>query len=337
MLSTEILDTLSIVALATSTSANVDTYRNFCFRDGQVATFNGEFGLLAKSPISATGCISAEKLLTVLKRLSGEVVIKDTGKALAISCGSFKSSIGTAGAAFFPRILPSEFSPLEKSSCLFPALNKVAFCCGDSEKILNVHGIGVRENKVYASDSKRAARYEIDAIYPDPFVLPSKAIKIAKKIGEPDEFFRSENVLIFAYSSKSMVLVSCLEAKKFPFEACDDIFDALIDPSYCAEFPEELSAMIKRVSSVSKRGSILFGSDRENLLVSCDEKEFGDASEMIDWNCPHEFSVYINSDYLVEALSHTRKVDLYDVVCGKKRFLRFFEDRFQHIIALMEL
>ena len=339
MNSQEVKEILELVSLATTTTANIDTYRNLCFRDGQVSAFNGEFGIICKSPLEINCCVSATMLLNVLKNIPGEFEIKDEGNSISIVSGSFRSVIATSDNVSFPKILPENLVPMPQVEALFSVMKLVSFCCGDSEKFLHFHGVGVKDNKIYATDGKRAARLELPVSCTEPFVLPKKALKIAEKLGDTKTFFRSENVLVFAYPERSLILVCCLESGKCPFEASDSVFDSEIDPNYDVELPEELPAIINRVVSISKNRtsrSILVGCTENTLLIGCDEKELGASNEMISWKCPYEFTFYINADYLLEVLEITHKANLQDIVCGQSRFLRFKDGSFQCMVALQE-
>lgn len=337
----QLLESLGRVRGFVSENNKIGILQNCCFRDGSLYGFDGECGVGTKSPVDLECCVSAQRLYKIVEGLGDQIDITLDGYVLRIEGGGYHSStLPTASPAQYPQIIPSDLAPWSTATNLSQCIERVLPSATSDEDMEQCMGVAVRGKYVYTTDGHRMSRAALDTEVPTDATLLAKAAKYLVKNGQPTRTYLSNGAFVAVYEETGSVFVSSLLARRFPCNAIDQQFFAKMDHRYDAVFPEDLAAAVSRVRKITlgRTGdsSAVILENRDNtLLVRLTVQDVGTSEERMVWNFPYAFTVKINAQWFVDALKRTRNANLASVVGGQGSAIRFFDDGYDHSVALM--
>ena len=341
----KLVHVLDMVYKAVDPKNPVDMLRNFCFRDRLVAGYNSSFGISALLPtndceIPLPFCVPADRMLGVVKCMSGTINCVLNKNSLMLTCGKNKTRMNVSSAVGYPSFVPQlpVVPILVHDGSLSSSLRLVHSIANVAKSHTSIDGVGMRGKYVYWTDGVMLVRVGMDVSTNEEYVLSSGSIGAILALPDMGIVRTDGNRFVAEYLDGRVLLVSVLSATKYPFDHIDNVLAGHTRREYDCEFPRELAAGISRVCSVARSKdesqTITLESHGGILVVRCVGTEIGESVEEFDWECGHEFSIKVDSRYLLSALKHTRSANLTNVLSGDGRYVRFDTHNFTHLVAL---
>jgi hypothetical protein len=334
--------------------ARVDDYKCFKFYDGFVSAYDGVHGISVACDLKFEILVFAERFYNYLKALDTDDVQLER-KELELVVND-EATFACPEADDFPEILPSDGDPLLANCAGFAtALTDVEFCVTKQAVKLGVpYGVLLRENYLYASDTRRAARAALDVVtqqFKRPVFLPGDAIKMVTKLGDPDLILAGDSQIAFIYNEKRLYyVVRLLGGPASMSQAIDHWVDAIERPKVFSS-PPPVAAVdnLERIKKSAKgsKGSgknvkdikLKVSFEHEKLLgpvltLSAEDKGTQTkVKESLTWpEGPREpFEFFVDLEFLLAALKEDfETLDL----SGLPKVLLFTKAGIHHFIAL---
>lgn len=213
-------------AVAAGLSSNRETVEQsscFVFRDGTVATFNGEIACTASSPLEITGAVAAKPLLDLLGKMAEDVVDMAIGEGELRVVGKRRR----AGIRLETEIaLPvdtvddaTDWQDLDAEFC--DAVMAAAACASRDDNNFKLVCVHLHPDYVEACDNFQLCRFPIATPLPEPCLARRDAVKHLPGLGVT-EVAVSSNWIHFR--NPSGVVLSC---RRF-LDTYEDL-DAMLD------------------------------------------------------------------------------------------------------------
>jgi DNA polymerase III sliding clamp (beta) subunit (PCNA family) len=284
-------------------------------------------------------CVSAEKFFKLVNAMPRELSLRLTeAGTLFISGGRNESKLNTLPAAGFPFIADPAQVQWTYAPNFVSGLSRVEFTMSQNATKTSLMGVGVKDDYMYSSDGMRVSRYKLSMAVPNPLTIPSDAVKNIIRLGQPEQFMRTDSKIVAWYPSTRTTFVSQLVAQDFPYDSAKKAFE-LVSGNVDVSFPQELSEALARVALLApEENSDVVMENMGNGIKIHAQSEIGSGDEFIEWNYQNEFKFSVNPLWFKAAFEASSKVDLTNVTTGDKRMLLFkHEDGFEHLLALMTL
>lgn len=333
----EFLQQLRTAALVVENDHPVEILRNFCFRNGYVRGYNRTSGVIAKCQFPLECCLRADRLMQIFGALSGEVTIKQQDTKLVFKNGGNTTKLNTADWRSFPDAMPVEKKPLCDGGNLAESISKVLTFLDNEGSTLSC--VGIKGDRIYATDGNRAAMARLSAAIPATLQLPKSSARHIVKLGSPKNLLLGGETLLAVYPELGAIYLTAQTAPKFPFAALADMFSSPEDRSLSVQIPADLPQVVSRVLClVPKSGRAtkeiqLINSDA-GLQVSFTEREVGESTEIVAWDFKRPFSVKLNAAYMQEALRHSEYINLSSVFSRSPKSVRFYAEDCDFLVAI---
>lgn len=336
----DLMEALGRVRHTVTHNKMIQLHQCFCFRENKVSSYNGQAGTITSCPMdNADFCIQADKFYKIVQSLFDEITLEFKSDKLFIQSGKNKTQLGTLPTKGFPEIIPHDSENFCAAENLAEMLRKVAFTIGTNTTKPSLLGVGISGRYVYSSDGHRITRATLDAEATGSLSIPGEAVEHICRLGQPDYMFTSGGIAGVIYGETKTVYITGCVAGNFPFATVDKMLSVEINPKFLVELPEDLPGAVDRVGILapSEGTDLIIENTNLGLIVSAKTTEIGSARELLEWDYKEPFKFAVRPSYLVDGFAKTRRADLQDVVEGGKRNIRFQEDGFDHLTALMLL
>lgn len=260
--------------------------------------------------------VSAKKLYEIIREMPNKN-IKFTAKNnywIEIQCEkTIFNLVGLSSEEFpnFPEINDNVLKEVDVEQ-FNNMIDKTIFSVSNDESKFNLNGIFLRneENfKMVSTDGHRLSycsndQFENMSIFNDGIILPKKGIYEFKKIVNKEKpLFIGMNENNFTMKNDNCILIMRIIDGEFP-----DYKKVL--PHKCEKYSQinktEFLHAIKRISILSNEKSkgVKFNLEKNKLIISSSNPDFGDAKEEIDIKYEgDEISIGFNSKYIIDILS----------------------------------
>jgi DNA polymerase III sliding clamp (beta) subunit (PCNA family) len=340
----EFLRTIDKVRPTVSNSKIIPLYQCFCFKENKVSSFSGTAGTMTTLKLNNWDfAVEADRFYKIIRSMPEALKLELKGEKLYIRSGRNETWLNVFPTHAFPQILPEsgQAEDYYTGKDLVEGLKTVAFSICTNPMKPNLLGVAVSDRFLYSSDGNRISRFTLKDPVPRELTIPVSAVEHLIKLGPPDLVFTTGNNVGALWNETKTVYVTQTIAYSFPTKMVDAILSEMTD--LIVELPEETINAVKRVS-------LLTPTDDNELIVAYDPKdhllrlstatnEVGSAREFIPWAPSPElpaFKASIKPWFVDEALEHTRKIDLSDIIDGSKRMLRFTAENYEHLAGLMQ-
>lgn len=325
---------LGIVGQAVKPSHPIVAYRHVCFRGETMLGFDGEVGVVAKSPIMVHGCLPFATLAKWVRMASGQIQVSQNRNKVKLRAPGLETSLLAADVDSFPDFLPREVKPLGEVPDLADAVREVLFS-SESKAANKPFGVGIWEKHAYSTDGHRFTRHAIQGYVRQQIVLPSRAAKIVAAIGNPQAVGATEGSLVLSYGAGT-ALVLGMSSQKFPFDLINRAFDGK-HPSQIIAFPDTFAHAIEPVCAMAEEGDggLDLKADGKLLAVSARCAEVGESRAEIPLVSP-AFHFRVSARYLQDGLKRSTQIDLGDFLAGSQKCIRFVGAAgLDHMVAMM--
>lgn len=334
----ELLDLITpVCAFVASKTSSIATFQQLCFKGSLVIGYNGECGYIVRGPLNLTCAVSADKFLSIVKKLPHEDVSLSLQKdSLRIKCKGTTATLPTQNAENYPDPLSSSFQTIGAVADLPEALE---FCSKliDTTARNQFCGVAVSGKYAYSTDGLRATRYELESSMDGGLLFfPLKAAKSLIKLPAPSRYVAWNNLVGAMFDSPPGLWYSLLLSGKFPASAIDSMFDDDVGSRVLIDLPEGMYGALERLQLVTDESTdgvqlVSNGSEMQLLAVS---RVSGEIIETLPYSSPHQFSIKFNPNHFLDALNVSSKVDISGVLQGKRQTVRFFGEKVSHLMSL---
>ena len=335
----QILEAIAKVKATSTNGKDVELYGMFCFRGGKVATFDGLSGSVTSCDLGGMEfLVTAGKFWSILENLPNpEFELTQVEGWIHISSGRFSTKLPTQPHYDFPEIMPKDSNVYCKAGNIVQAIKSVSFTADKDDSRQNA-GVGFRGNYIYSLDGKRITRATLDGSVATPVVISKRAADLLARQGAPSYLFLSESNLGALYKETKLIFITRLLNTQMPFDHLDLAFDHQ-PPTVYRDVPQDLLKVLERVMLMADKDEsrITLSCDGKKLTVATKEQELGSATDSLDLELGHAFSVFVRANSLKQVLRSMKPetIDFTDIVSGQKRMLRFKKDGCEHAMALM--
>lgn len=335
---TELVDALRLAVAVVDSQNPVAILQYVCFTDGTIQASDGITGIVTKSPsVAAPFCTSGSWLMQLLDKLPDDQVDMEVRKStLFVKSGRHSSKIPTVDASRYPNLLQQvqNTEPVDCQSGLSQALHDVLSITAEAKQ-LNLQGVGLHRNFVYASDGDRVTRSKWVGDVPFPVILPRQSAQLMSRYGDPKTLRVWKNGGLVLATYEGFLLTSRVLATKLPIQQIDLMIESCSSPANSFEFPDGVSKAIERVRLLGGDGGITIACNAGKLKVSREKSECVSEEDLDFANGP-DFSFSGKDKYLSSAFSKFRTCDLSSVLVGRKNVVRFHDrDVLDHLVALI--
>lgn len=339
----DLLEALDKVRGVVATNKMIQLLTCFCFRGGKLFGFNGQEGCITSSPLGELEfAVDAKLFYAAVSKSFDEMEVTLKEGTIMMKSGSNKSQLQTVAVESYPEFLPTKKQDFCTASNVVNCLERVSFTVATNAMKPQLLGAAISEGYVYSCDGVRISRAKLSEPSMGMVTVPSSSVEHICKLGAADGVSVELNQsgkpgrAIFHYPKDTMY-VTALLANDFPTGAVDDMLAQKVNEEYTSELPDELSQAIDRVNilSTEEAGLIVTNNPGKGLKICASTKEVGEAEEILPWNFAHQFKFAVRADRLKKAFERTRRVDFTDVISGECKVLRFEDEGFQHLCALV--
>ncbi len=330
------LKLLQIVGRTVAGDDRIPVYKNICFNNDNITSYDGISGTACKFRTGLRACINAEHFLSTIGSLPGdfELTQDDASGVVFIRYGASEIEIPSTSPAGFPDFIPKTYTEvLGEGSLLGEALQVLLKLTAES-KTPQFAGIGIHGQYAYATDGSRATRFHLIGNSPNLYSIPLRAASKIAQLGTPLRVVGNKHCLVAMYSTH--LFVTQLNSVNVPVTAIDRQFtDESV--AWSATLPKELATTLKRcrLYANEKSSGTRIRSMSNHIVVESQAVGKGKITERIDHPLNHDFDVYVNPSQILDVLTLTDKVNLHNIVNGDARFMRFDGPRFSHLACLM--
>lgn len=305
-------------ACVADAKTKIDAFKCYRFKDGSVSTWDAISGVQVACGLELDVMITADRFYAYVKALECENI------EFVLTEGELKA----AGASFgvypdpdFPDLLPDDLEPLlEDTSGLAAAIEATLFCVEKSAVKLNMpHGLLLKGDYVYGSDTSRAARAELVS---PPFLkdvyLPVSACKMIQKLGDPSGLYCTDSKVVAFYEDRGVCYVAPqLSGNGTWTDTIDTKIESMRASAKSYPSPAAAVASLKRLARrltglVNNNSLHVFYKNKELTLTVADPEHSVHAVEKLEWDGPpYGFGFKVSLDFMLEALvSSYEEVDL---------------------------
>jgi DNA polymerase III sliding clamp (beta) subunit (PCNA family) len=336
---TELLSSLKKVWPTVGKKSTVDLYKCFAFSADKVSSFDGNQGTITKCLLDRQNMIvNAEAFMAVVEDLDEDISLEQVGGTVVVKSGKHRTSLALFDSDGFPQILPADAEQFCKAKNLIEAVDHLLFTVSDDKGKPELRGVAFCHDYAYSCDNKRVTRYKLDSPADGYSCLPTAALEVLKKLGQPDYLYKAGNGLVgFLRAEDKLCYMTRSIANLFPADHIDKVFESA--PKYPVELPECLDAAIKKCTKLVKESTpVKLEYANGVLVVSARVDGAGNSTETIEWKCDlPSFQFGANPKHMREALAYTRTVDLFGFEQNDARGLRFVKPGFDHMMGLWSL
>ena len=301
----------------------------YLFKDG-LAAYNGTFGVMVLLPgipdINKYNAIYGPDLLKFIEHLSSDKIILEiiqNNKKSQIRISKISKS-GESLLATFPlrsdkhtnniikenlnKLKTIEWTHLPRGAV--DGLVLCAFSASGDLSLEEYQGVYISNKGIMSTDALRVSKFELSTKrFKKPILIPAK-IAIALRVLKPsyyssngkDLFLKSENMQAFGQVNAWV--------EKFNIDILTKAFDDWNDQKKYALPKKKLMETLERSAIFVSQDYILDRSVRmilgNGITVSVERKEKGSYTAQIKtgWKLKEQQEIYINPDFMLEALRH---------------------------------
>lgn len=342
----DLIEALDRVKPSVATNKMIQILTTFAFKGNHLFGYNGTSGTMTNNPLDGMSfCVEKELFYKIIAKMFDEIIIEQKEGKIVIKSGSNKTELQTINPLQYPDFLPKNTESFCQAPNLVNCLERVSFTMGTNPMKPQLLGACISNGYAYSSDGQRISRAKLNLPASGSLTIPAASVDHICKLGIADEITVERNSsgmptrASFYYTMKNTVYTTTVLAQDFPSATVDKMFSSPLNEKYTSQFPDELGEVIDRVSllTTDETGLIFSNDPGKGLHVQAMTKEIGEADEIIPWNFPYEFRFAARADRVKKAFERTQKVDLSDVIEGKKQTVRFSDDSFDHLLALIML
>lgn len=314
----------------------IPIYKNFCFQNANVLSYDGICGTACRFTTGVRACVNAEHFMQTISSLSGdfELTQDESLGQLYIRYKGSEIEIPTQSPQGFPDFIPKTYSEIYGADSLLGEALQVLLKLTSESKTPQFSGVGFYGQYAYATDGSRATRFHVNGNCPGLYSIPLKSARKLAALGTPVRVVGNKHCLVAMYPTH--LFVTQLNAVNVPVTAIENQF-ANVSAAWKARLPDELVQTLKRcrLYANEKSSGTQIKSMSNYMVIESQAQGRGKIKERIDHALNHDFDINVNASQIIEAMSLTNEINLYDIMRGDARFMRFEGPRFSHLACLM--
>lgn len=320
------LEKLKTIEPTIAKSGMVELFTNIIFRNGSINSYNGNCGTSVPVEITDEFAVSTDLIKKVADCYDDIDLVFKKGQ-LILKSGKYKSELATSPTTGFPDLKDDKFQRCFLGDDFVDALKTTSLSYNHKE--IKFQGVILKGCYAYSWDGYRATRVKL-SFFSNEMFIPIDAVDfIIHKGGKPN--LNAGNTVLFSWEDGTDFITRLGYVPQNFTEKIDSMFAGADKRLF--SLPKKLIEVVKRVGkdsgTLDRQKQVLIESDGQLLAVSA-KNEKGESIEEVENDQELiPFRIAVDPANFMSAMKITNKVNL-----DQSAYLRFHDDKFDHIVSL---